>query len=353
MTAARVRPRRLKATPLREDFHRGAGSPLRVDEEVGIIHRIKILGWQSDNGRRYLPEAARGYLHLYDGAKCFCNHPDKPARMRDADDALGIWRKPVWESDGVYADLHYLKTHPMAARVVEDAKRGLGVFGMSHNADGEVERQGGTDVVGRITEVRSVDLVSDAATVSNLWEGRTVAKKHVKRLVEMYEDEMPAGAAPVAADGGGHEDDLFAAFKKLRDEDPEKANKILAMLKAEMGGGGDDEPVPEEDDSDKDKKDDEPKKAEEGRKRPPAGLTEAKAKQYCAVAGVDASKEVLEALVGSPEEKALSVLVLLKKSPGNGKPGSSAPRSSGGSRVPVTEGKAPSSAEEQAKSLLR
>ncbi len=36
-----------------EDFVRPA-APLTVDREKGIIYGVKVLGWNSDNSRRYL-----------------------------------------------------------------------------------------------------------------------------------------------------------------------------------------------------------------------------------------------------------------------------------------------------------
>jgi hypothetical protein len=307
-------------------------APLDVDEEAGVIRRIKILGWESKNGRRYLPEAVKKRLRLYDGAKCFSNHPRKATDTRDCDDALGVWRNPVLESDGAYADLHYFKAHPLAARVVEDAKRGLGVFGASHNADGQGREDAqGVFVVHDITEVRSVDLVTDAATVTNLRENKIMkttlrqlleaskAKPLFKHLLEMPKDEMPAldmpmDAPPEAPAEDDWKADLVAAIGKLVQseaaENHDLAKKIMAMLKPASAETSS-ETTTEEDESEE--KDDEEKKEDkpmEGRtpRRAPDAVTLTEAKSLCKLAGLAEDAGLLGMLEGSTREKALSLL---------------------------------------------
>ncbi len=360
--------KQLNRQRLREDFHQGQHSPLRVDREAGVIYRVKILGWDSVNGRKYLPEAGKMALPLYEGAKCYCDHPAKATASRASHDALGMWRKPVYEADGLYADLHYLRSHPMAERVVEDAERGMGVFGMSHNADGDVEREGGVDVVKRITEVRSVDLVTDPATVSTLWEGRKVKvkvksfllekclasltagrQKRLTRLCEEMGDEMQMEGEE--DEGKDHKDHLYNAMRACEDAgDHETAGKIHGILKpARPEEEEDEEPVKEGDgDEDRDAADYE---TEEARKRKPAGLTEARARALCKLAGLTERKDLLDTVVGLSEEKAVAVLTLAR---GAGNAAGNAPRSAGQHRtIPESKAAAPASAEEQAQRLLR
>src|SRR5262245_10532287 len=249
-TATRARKPKFERISLREDFHRGKRSPLKVDRDRGIIFGIKILGWESANRRRYLPEAAKKALPKYDGAKAYCDHPERPTQMRDAMDALGVWRNPVLESDGVYADLHYFKTHPLAERVCEDAERGLGVYGASHNADGVGENRDGVFVVGEITEVRSVDLVTEPATVSNLWEGRGAKiKRKVKEVLtgkdllealtkgrqarlQKLAEALPDTLEMEIGEGeGDHRDQMYGAMRACEDAgDNDSASKIHKLL---------------------------------------------------------------------------------------------------------------------------
>lgn len=143
----------------------------RIDEEAGVIHSVRVLGLRSSNGRRYLPEAVAAAAHLYEGKPVRLDHPDEPDETRSVDTNIGWLRNVrVGNDGGLYADLHYLKSHPFAPRLVEAARRHPRTYSLSHNADGETHVEGGVLVVTEITEVRSVDLVTDGATTESLFE---------------------------------------------------------------------------------------------------------------------------------------------------------------------------------------
>jgi len=257
-----------------EDFTRQT-APLQVDREAGVIRNVKVLGLHSENNRVYTQEACRKALRMYEGVRLNIDHPTdangnpKPMRGRSSYDRLGkLVNVRFVEGDGIRADLEYLKAHRMADCVTEACERMPEAFGLSHNAQGEGDEKGGVFYVEEITEVRSVDLVAEPATTKSLLEskGRKPMANRITR--ELREDDVMdpgMGGGPAEGDGS-HEDDLFAAFKKLRETDPEKANKILAMLKAEMASAGaDEEEVPEMDDEEKKKKDDEEEETPEAR----------------------------------------------------------------------------------------
>ena len=94
------------------------------------------------------------------------------------------------EGEGLYGDLVYLKTHPMAERICEAAERMPDAFGMSHNAQGEgEENKDGVFVVSKIVEVRHVDLVADPATTKSLSEARIVEADSSDTFVcKIYKD---------------------------------------------------------------------------------------------------------------------------------------------------------------------
>lgn len=264
--------------PLHEDVVRTAGV-LQVDRQAGVIKNVKVLGWVSENKRRYLPEAGRMALSLYEGVKVYCNHPSRPNQTRTTDDAFGKLQNARWTPEGVYADLLYFKSHPMADRVCEDAERGLAVFGLSHNADGDTSTDPvtGETIVHKILEVRSVDLVTDPATVSSLAESKglhimgkiTFAKfLECRNLPELarkrLREEMDAGMVPdtMEVDDPSEqspEDALKAGFRAavhaIVDNDEmdmkTKLSKFKELLQAEeklLGGGG--EPTEEEEEQD-------------------------------------------------------------------------------------------------------
>lgn len=158
-----------KRLTLREDVR---SSPhRRVDESRGIIYGVKVLGRRSNNGRIYPPEVIRQAAPLYEGKSVRVDHPDDPEANRSSDSVLGWLRNVHIAGDGcLYADLHYLQSHPFSRRLVEAARRNPRCFGLSHNADGDTEMRGSTMVVKEILEVRSVDLVADPATTTGLFE---------------------------------------------------------------------------------------------------------------------------------------------------------------------------------------
>lgn len=155
---------------------------LRVDREQGVIHGVRILGPNSLNGRRYLAEAVRRAVPLYEGRAVNLNHPRNGENERSIADRFG-WLRNVKEQDGgLNGDLHYLKTHPLAESVAEAAERNPRLFGMSHNAEGKTRREDGSTIVEEITRVRSVDLVSDPATTLSLFESQTQGENPMKKL---------------------------------------------------------------------------------------------------------------------------------------------------------------------------
>jgi len=174
--------------------------PGRVDYAHGVIRGVKILGLESQNGIDDMPDVERriytrrsleAAMHLYEGVGVNVNHPSRPNEQRDSDDGFGTLRNIRLEEDGLYGDLVFLKTHPMAKRVCEAAECMPHLFGLSHNADARGEQRGDAFVVSEITTVRSVDLVRDPATTKGLFESRKHGgtMKRKKPLYEMEDDD--------------------------------------------------------------------------------------------------------------------------------------------------------------------
>lgn len=161
------------------------GKKLLVDRESGVIKGVKIIGFNSQNGRRYLPEALKAAVPLYEGIKVNIDHPEKgPTQQRSSHDRFGKFINVRFvEGEGVYGDLLYLKNHPLAESVCEAAEREEmnDVFGMSHNAQGEgtVDKKN-IFVVSKITEVRHVDLVADPATTKSLTESQSPTEQETE-----------------------------------------------------------------------------------------------------------------------------------------------------------------------------
>jgi hypothetical protein len=157
-----------------------SSAAMEVDRDEGIIRGVKILGLVSDNNRKYMPEAVRKAKSLYEGIKVNINHPAESGDVRNAEDRFGkLINVKYVEGEGLYGDLMFLKSHPMAERICEAAERNdmNDTFGLSHNAQGDgQEDDDGCFVVNSIVEVRHVDLVADPATTKSLREARTRMK---------------------------------------------------------------------------------------------------------------------------------------------------------------------------------
>lgn len=167
----------------------GAANPNRVDRERGVIRGVKIVGLVSRNkreskkGRRYTHECLTAAKRLYEGLKVRCNHPSRVAQVagedRKTEDVLGQLENVRVGTDGLYGDLRYLKTHPLAERLCEAAERMPGAFGLSHDvAKWQGDYDGtGTYVITAIHQVDGVDLVDSPGTTSGLFESERGGKR--------------------------------------------------------------------------------------------------------------------------------------------------------------------------------
>jgi hypothetical protein len=170
------------------DLTESIGSPV-IDKEAGIIRNVRILGRVSGNGREYSDRAMQQAATLYEGKGVNVNHPDRanPGVGRSVQDGIGQLRGVNVKPDGVYGDLHYLKSHPVAGILCESAERMPDRFGLSHNAVGDSVERGGKRIVESIENVRSVDLVQNPATNKSLFESQEQSPMTTKTLTEVIE----------------------------------------------------------------------------------------------------------------------------------------------------------------------
>lgn len=334
---------------------------LVVDEANSVIRNVRVLGLVSANGREYDRGGVKAAIPLYQGRVVNANHSARPGESRSVYDRCG-WLKDVREDrdGGLRADLHYLKSHPIAGPLVEAARRNPSLFGLSHTARGRETQREGKTVIESIQSVSSVDIVAEPATVAGLHESRLpVAKKKLSELIECLCKTRPgyAGALKEMADSGvmspgadmpepkedlkpdagrDHTHALRDAMKAILDDeklsDAEIMGKIKAILKMLKKGG--DVPAGEPDGDEG---------AEES-KRTKARLNLMEAANE---AGVRVSKVVIEGIrsdLTADQAKAL-VAELKGSTGGNGhRPGarSATPGASGkGGSTAVTEEKVP------------
>ena len=140
-----------------------------VDRQAGVVRNVKIIGLESRNGRTYLPETLRKAAPKYEGVAVNTDH-SKPGEQRRVAERFGRLRNVRTGDAGLFADLHYLTSHPLANVVAEAAERMADAFGLSHDVFGKVTCRNGKAIVEEIETVRSVDLVADPATTGGLFE---------------------------------------------------------------------------------------------------------------------------------------------------------------------------------------
>ena len=163
-------------TEMLQEFCDSRGVAIGVDRPSGVICGVKVLGFESRNGRTYLPEALAQAVQLYEDAKVNVNHPKgNPAGPRDYQDRIGAIRNvAVRPGEGLFADFHFNPKHALAEQLAWDAEHSPENVGFSHNVEARTARRGDRVVVEAITRVQSVDLVADPATTRGLFESAEI-----------------------------------------------------------------------------------------------------------------------------------------------------------------------------------
>lgn len=226
--------------------------PLRVDRAANTVYSVKIIGFESQNNRRYTAKALQEAIALYEGVKVNIDHPENPEDSRSVYDRIGkLTNIRFVKNKGLFGDLWLLPSHKLTEEVYDAASLMPDLFGLSHNAQGEGEEdKDGVFVVNRITEVRHVDLVADPATTKSLSESITTKRSRSMReedekdkepLEAEYEDKGTA-----EEDGGMHEQvmDILSG----EGDDMAKAEAIVKLFSGEDTPEGEDEKTEEEDD---------------------------------------------------------------------------------------------------------
>jgi len=190
-----------------------------VENDLPVVPRVKILGWESQNRRRYLPESVQA--EVYQDKVINLNHPIREGESRRVQERFGWFDNVTREADGVYGDLHYNPEVEYAKAFAWWAKNKPDKVGMSHDAVGQGHTENGIFIVEKVIRVKSVDLVADPATTT-------------KGLFEAMDPELNDGG-----EGGDDlktlEDHIKNAVTAICDDDSldlkAKLKKIKAALK--------------------------------------------------------------------------------------------------------------------------
>jgi hypothetical protein len=138
-------------------------SGAKVDREANLIRNVKILGWESENRRRYMPEAVRKAAPLYEGVPVYFDHP-RPGVERAYGDRFGETVNIRLTESGLYGDIKFNPKHPRAEQVLFDVESKSTKVGVSPDHYGDGPIRGGIRMVEAINRVKSVDIVANPAT---------------------------------------------------------------------------------------------------------------------------------------------------------------------------------------------
>ena len=143
----------------------------QVDSDASVIRGVKLIGFESRNGRSYPAATLKTAVQHYENTPVNLDHPAKPHDSRSVRDRIGVIRAARFvEGRGIFGDFHFNPKHEAAEQVVWDAQNNPGIVGFSHNASLHIGRKGGKAVVESIAGVRSMDLVADPATTNGFFE---------------------------------------------------------------------------------------------------------------------------------------------------------------------------------------
>lgn len=167
--------------------------PSAVNREAGIIENVKLVGLAAPRkNRRYLPQALKEAVTLYEGAKVNVDHVDDPSKGRGLGDRIGRLEGVYFkEGDGLYAErFRYNPEHPLAKSLAWWAENDPNGLGFSHHVLGVSTWSGGEQVIESIQSVKSVDLVADPATTKGLFESEHEPGGEEMDLAKMTFDEL-------------------------------------------------------------------------------------------------------------------------------------------------------------------
>ncbi len=146
-----------------------------IDPDNFIINGVCLFGTrESQNNRIYQDKAIQSIADLSEGAKCYLNHITKSEQKdrsgaRNLSDWVGVFEGSYKKDDAVFSNLK-------VREVYFDLVKDIAIMqppGIGHSIDARVKVFTGEDQKEQIVDVdslRSTDLVSDGATIQNLWE---------------------------------------------------------------------------------------------------------------------------------------------------------------------------------------
>ena len=176
-----------------------------VDRGSNLIQNVTLLGKHSRNGRTYSDQALDDAVRLYENAPFFLDHPtDREMRDRKGTrsvlDLAGRIRNPRRVGDMIRGTIEVLNVQPGKDLLFALAEQMPTAAGNSHRVLGRVKRDGDQEVVEGLDKVFAVELVTDPATTSGLFESLETETNPPQEGTMEFKDITIAGLRENRAD---------------------------------------------------------------------------------------------------------------------------------------------------------
>ena len=170
-------------------------SETKIEKNNGnaILRNVVVLGPTSSNGRIYPLETQQKAVPLFEGTKAYLNHPrlNEMSEPRDVEDLIGEHKNVRVIEGRTISDMHLVDTPLVRDYVLPIAESKSHLFGNSIVARGKMTKSDKGMVVEEILAVRSVDLVAEPATTSNLFaESKQFSAEEDMELKSLTLDQL-------------------------------------------------------------------------------------------------------------------------------------------------------------------
>lgn len=206
-----------------------------IDPRTKTIRDVAILREKSRNGRRYSEEARKDAVRIFENAKVYTNHRDSRSRQaHPIQNYVGRVRGLYLDNEGVVRAKEFKIVNESHWPLVHGIASG-DPTGAGFSIDGDGEMVDG--VVTSIKSGRSVDVVSDPAATSGLFEEIDVnlSELTVEKLREERSDLVTEIESVLAKEKDREISGLKAKIKELEGKktDPSKTveSRTVARLR--------------------------------------------------------------------------------------------------------------------------
>lgn len=154
----------------------------KVNKENKIIKDVVILGRKSKNNREYSNRAFQDAIKLFEDSPAYFEHETK----KKVKDLIGQFKNVKENNNYIKADLHVLENQNW---LLDMAERMPTLAGFSINASGNVKNENGKEIVESLTNRVSIDLVTQPATVKNLFEEVNLEEEKMSEEIKKIQEE--------------------------------------------------------------------------------------------------------------------------------------------------------------------